>query len=51
VPDPTEEDPSAGFTLGWNRMPDGDVYVVSEPTGARSWFPGNDRHEARPPAI
>jgi aminopeptidase N len=42
VPDPTEDDPADGFTLGWNRAADGDVYVVSEPTGARSWFPGND---------
>ncbi len=42
VPDPTEADPSDGFTLGWNRRANGDVYVVSEPTGARSWFPSND---------
>lgn len=36
-------DPSLfGATLGWNRLPSGMVYVVSEPDGARSWFPAND---------
>ena len=41
LPDPTE--PGAGGTLGWQRIRNGDVYVVSEPIGARTWFPGNDR--------
>jgi len=43
VPDPTETDPATGERLGWNRLANGDVYVVSEPTGARSWFPCDDR--------
>ena len=42
VPDPTEDDPDAGTPLGWTRLDNGDVYVVSEPTGARGWFPSND---------
>jgi aminopeptidase N len=40
LPDPT--DPGAGGALGWQRLRNGDVYVVSEPVGARTWFPAND---------
>lgn len=40
LPDPTE--PGAGGALGWQRLRNGDVYVVSEPIGARTWFPAND---------
>ena len=28
--------------LGWIRSDNGDVFVVSEPIGARTWFPSND---------
>ena len=41
VADPTE--PGADGALGWQRLPNGDVYVVSEPIGARTWFPANDQ--------
>jgi aminopeptidase N len=41
VADPTE--PGAHGELGWQRLPNGDVYVVSEPIGARTWFPANDQ--------
>src|SRR3954468_23670025 len=41
VGDPTGP-PGAG-ELGWQRLPNGDVYVVSEPIGARTWFPANDQ--------
>ncbi len=40
LPDPTE--PGADGALGWQRLPNGDVYVVSEPIGARTWFPVHD---------
>jgi aminopeptidase N len=40
VDDPTQ--PGAD-QLGWQRLPNGDVYVVSEPIGARTWFPANDQ--------
>lgn len=30
-----------GANLGWNHT-DGLIYVVSQPTGARTWFPAND---------
>jgi aminopeptidase N len=40
LPDPTE--PGAGGALGWQRLRNGDVYVVSEPVGAQTWFPAND---------
>ncbi len=41
VADPGDDsdDPSR---IGWTRTRDGRVYVVSEPIGARTWFPGND---------
>lgn len=41
VADPGDDsdDPSR---IGWTRTPDGRVFVVSEPIGARTWFPGND---------
>jgi aminopeptidase N len=41
VGDPTGP-PGAG-ELGWQRLRNGDVYVVSEPIGARTWFPANDQ--------
>jgi aminopeptidase N len=40
VPRSTIE-PSIGATLGWNYN-GGDIYVVSEPNGAQTWFPAND---------
>jgi aminopeptidase N len=40
VVDPS--DPDLSIPLGWNRAPDGDVWVVSEPVGAQTWFPAND---------
>jgi aminopeptidase N len=43
VPDPSEPAGSDADGLGWHRLPNGDVYVVSEPTGARTWFPCNDQ--------
>ena len=42
VTDPSESAPSAASQLGWSRDTEGRVYVVSEPIGARTWFPGND---------
>ena len=42
VPEPIVEPPDI-FTLGWNNdLAQRSAYVVSEPSGARSWFPGND---------
>jgi len=41
VSDPTG--PPGEGELGWQRLPNGDVYVVSEPIGARTWFPSNDQ--------
>lgn len=38
--DPSE--PGAG-RLGWQRLDNGDVFVISEPVGARTWFPANDQ--------
>jgi len=40
--DPSESVPSDAGQLGWTRTGDGAVFVVSEPIGARTWFPGND---------
>ena len=42
VIDPAEENPDDAVALGWIRSRGGDVYVVSEPTGASTWFPSND---------
>jgi len=42
IPDPTEPAGSGAGGIGWTRLHDGTVFVVSEPDGARSWFPGND---------
>ena len=33
----------APAALGWQRLANGDVFVVSEPIGARTWFPANDQ--------
>jgi aminopeptidase N len=41
VGDPTG--PPGEGELGWQRLANGDVYVVSEPIGARTWFPANDQ--------
>src|SRR3954468_11010427 len=41
VGDPTG--PRGAGELGWQRLRNGDVYVVSEPIGARTWFPANDQ--------
>ncbi len=38
-PGAAADDPSE---IGWTRTRDGRVYVVSEPIGARTWFPSND---------
>ncbi|MBK5290030.1 MAG: M1 family metallopeptidase [Acidimicrobiia bacterium] len=38
-PGDASDDPTR---IGWTRTRDGRVYVVSEPIGARTWFPGND---------
>lgn len=32
---------SVGVEFGWIQTPEG-IYVVAEPDGARTWFPGND---------
>ena len=39
-----EPDPviSAGFPTGWLTTDDGGAYVIGEPDGAATWFPGND---------
>lgn len=42
VQDPSESAPANAAQLGWTRTDDGRVYVVSEPIGARTWFPSND---------
>jgi Aminopeptidase N len=42
VQDPSESSPVDAAQLGWTRSDDGHVYVVSEPIGARTWFPSND---------
>ncbi|MGZ6996861.1 MAG: M1 family metallopeptidase [Acidimicrobiia bacterium] len=42
LPDPTEPDATDGPGLGWIRLRTGDVYVASEPVGARTWFAAND---------
>ncbi len=44
IPQPVRDpsSPGSGTTLGWTRNPDGSVYVVAEPVGARTWFPAND---------
>ncbi len=42
VTDPSESAPSEAGQLGWTREADGSVFVVSEPIGARTWFPSND---------
>jgi aminopeptidase N len=33
---------SAGFETGWLTTDDGGAYVIGEPDGAATWFPGND---------
>ena len=33
---------SAGFPTGWLTTDDGGAYVIGEPDGAATWFPGND---------
>jgi aminopeptidase N len=43
VADPTTPGASGSDGLGWQRLPNGDVYVVSEPIGARTWFAANDQ--------
>jgi aminopeptidase N len=40
VADPS--DPNLDVPLGWNRARNGDVWVVSEPVGAQTWYPVND---------
>jgi aminopeptidase N len=40
VADPS--DPNLDVPLGWNRAGNGDVWVVSEPVGAQTWYPVND---------
>ncbi|MEP6624104.1 MAG: M1 family metallopeptidase, partial [Acidimicrobiia bacterium] len=42
ITDPSEPKTADAGQLGWTRTSDGDVFVVSEPVGARTWFPGND---------
>ena len=42
VNDPSESAAGAASQLGWSRDREGRVSVVSEPIGARTWFPGND---------
>ena len=42
VTDPSESAPPEAGQLGWTRGDDGNVFVVSEPIGARTWFPSND---------
>ena len=39
VPEPVL---SAGFPTGWLTADDGGAYVIGEPDGAATWFPGND---------
>ena len=41
TPTPLEDDLSP-VGLGWNRLEDGSTFVLSEPDGARTWFPSND---------
>ena len=40
VSDPS--DPNLDIPLGWNRAANGDIWVVSEPVGAQTWYPAND---------
>jgi len=40
IPEPAREK-SLGFEVGWVATDDGS-YVLSEPNGAQTWFPGND---------
>jgi aminopeptidase N len=40
VSDPS--DPNLDVPLGWNRAANGDIWVVSEPVGAQTWYPAND---------
>ena len=42
VLDPSESAPANAGLLGWTRNRSGNVFVVSEPIGARTWFPSND---------
>ena len=42
VADPSEPAPADAAQLGWTRTDHGRVYVVSQPIGARTWFPSND---------
>jgi aminopeptidase N len=39
VPEPVI---TAGFPTGWLDTDDGGAYVIGEPDGAATWFPGND---------
>ncbi len=41
-PQPFESSSGVPVRLGWNVSPSGTSYVVSEPDGARGWFPCND---------
>ena len=41
-PRPFRSDAGVSGGLGWNVSPPGTSYVLSEPDGARSWFPCND---------
>lgn len=41
-PKPFHSDAGVPVGLGWNVSTTGTSYVVSEPDGARSWFPCND---------
>ncbi len=45
-PGDSADDPTQ---IGWTRTRDGRVYVVSEPIGARTWFPGNDHPADKAP--
>ncbi len=42
ITDPSESASSEAAQLGWTREADGSVFVISEPIGARTWFPSND---------
>jgi aminopeptidase N len=34
--------PLVSFGIGWSESPTGQIYIVAEPDGARTWFPNND---------
>ncbi len=42
ITDPSEPKAADAGQLGWTRSANGNVFVVSEPVGARTWFPAND---------